>query len=158
MQFVGSGDIMSTYILHIFFIVFRQKITSPIYRTCSLNSRKCGVPCQCHSQQMLNSVFRVLSIPYTLALISQSFLTTMPILRAQTTFYTVVWAQKCSYQLLHLPDSHCFWQPSAKIVLPKFGSEPKFEPEPLGPNSKFSSRFRIFAELNLRSSSKFSQS
>ena len=35
------------------------------------------------------------------------------------------------------------------VVLPKFGSEPKFEPEPLGPNSKFSSRFRIFAELNL---------
>ena len=44
------------------------------------------------------------------------------------------------------------------LVLPKFGSEPKFEPEPLGPNSKFSSRFRIFAELNLRSSSRFSQS
>ena len=44
------------------------------------------------------------------------------------------------------------------IVLPKFGSEPKFEPEPLGLNSKFSSRFRIFAELNLRSSSRFSQS
>ena len=43
------------------------EITSPIYRTCSLNSRKCGVPCQCHSWQMLNSVFRVLSIPYTLA-------------------------------------------------------------------------------------------
>ena len=44
------------------------------------------------------------------------------------------------------------------VVLPKFSSEPKFEPEPLGPNSKFSSRFRIFAELNLRSSSRFSQS
>ena len=52
------------------------------------------------------------------------------------------------------------WDPnsdfSPNIVLPKFGSEPKFEPEPLGPNSKFSSRFRIFAELNLRSSSRFS--
>jgi len=24
---------------------------------------------------------------------------------------------------------------------------PKFGPEPLGPNSKFSSRFRVFAEL-----------
>ena len=45
-----------------------------------------------------------------------------------------------------------------RVVLPKFGSKPKFEPEPLGPNSKFSSRFRIFAELNLRSSSMFSQS
>ena len=45
-----------------------------------------------------------------------------------------------------------------KVVLLKFGSEPKFEPEPLGLNSKFSSRFRIFAELNLRSSSRFSQS
>ena len=44
------------------------------------------------------------------------------------------------------------------VVLPKFGSEPRFEPEPLGPNSKFSSRFRIFTELNLRSSSRFSQS
>ena len=40
----------------------------------------------------------------------------------------------------------------------KFSSEPKFKPEPLGPNSKSSSRFRIFAELNLRSSSRFSQS
>ena len=27
------------------------------------------------------------------------------------------------------------------LVLPKFGSEPKFKPEPLGPNSKFSSKF-----------------
>ena len=44
------------------------------------------------------------------------------------------------------------------LVLLKFGSEPKFEPEPLGLNSKFSSWFRIFAELNLRSSSRFSQS
>ena len=44
------------------------------------------------------------------------------------------------------------------LVLLKFGSEPKFGPEPLGLNSKFSSWFRIFAELNLRSSSRFSQS
>ena len=43
------------------------------------------------------------------------------------------------------------------IVLPKFGSEPRFEPEPLEPNSKFSSRFGVFAEPNLRSSSRFSQ-
>ena len=47
---------------------FQHEVTSPIYRTCSLNSRKCGVPCWCHSQQTSNSVFRVLSIPYTLAL------------------------------------------------------------------------------------------
>ena len=39
-------------------------VTSPIYRTCSLNSRKCGVPCRCHSRQMPNPVFRVLFIPY----------------------------------------------------------------------------------------------
>ena len=38
-------------------------ITSPIYRTCSRNSRKCGVSCRCHSQQTPNSVFRVLFIP-----------------------------------------------------------------------------------------------
>ena len=46
-----------------------DSFTSPIYRTCSLISRKCGVPCRCHSRQleMLNSVFRVLSIPYALA-------------------------------------------------------------------------------------------
>ena len=44
------------------------------------------------------------------------------------------------------------------VVLWEFGSEPKFEPEPLGLDSKFSSRFRIFAELNLMSSSRFSQS
>jgi len=41
--------------------------------------------------------------------------------------------------------------------MPKFGSEPRFEPEPLELNSKFGSRFRVFAELNLRSSSRFSQ-
>ena len=46
----------------------RWQVTSPIYRTCSLNSRKCGVLCQCHSWKMPNLVFRVLSIPYTLAL------------------------------------------------------------------------------------------
>ena len=43
-------------------------VTSPIYRTCSPNFRKCEVLCRCHSQQMPNLVFRVLSIPYTLAL------------------------------------------------------------------------------------------
>ena len=48
--------------------IYCYQITSPIYRTCSLNFRKCGVLCQCHSWQTLNSVFRVLSIPYTLAL------------------------------------------------------------------------------------------
>ena len=53
-------------------------ITSPIYRTCSLNSRKCGVPCRCHSQQTLNSVFRVLSIPYTLALKATSIWVVSP--------------------------------------------------------------------------------
>ena len=36
--------------------------------------------------------------------------------------------------------------------MPKFGSEPRFEPEPLGLNPKFQS----FAELNLRSGSRFS--
>ena len=36
-------------------------ITSPIYRTCSLNSWRCRVPWQCHSQQRLYWVFRVLS-------------------------------------------------------------------------------------------------
>ena len=44
------------------------------------------------------------------------------------------------------------------LVMPKFGSEPRFEPEPLGPNPKFGSRFRAFAEPNPRSSSRFSQS
>ena len=45
-----------------------------------------------------------------------------------------------------------------EVVMPKFGSELRFEPEPLGPNSKFSSKFRVFSEPNLRSSSRFSQS
>ena len=44
-----------------------------------------------------------------------------------------------------------------RVVMPKFGSEPRFEPEPLEPNFEFSSRFRVFAEPNLRSSSRFSQ-
>ena len=47
---------------------------------------------------------------------------------------------------------------SPLVVMPKFGSEPRFEPEPLGPNPKFGSRFRAFAEPNPRSSSRFSQS
>ena len=46
-------------------------ITSPIYRTWSLNSRKCGVPCRCHSRQTPNSVFRVLSIPKVAAIRNQ---------------------------------------------------------------------------------------
>ena len=49
------------------FLDLDSNITSPIYRTCSLNSRKCGVPCRCHSRQTPNLVFRVLSI-HTLAL------------------------------------------------------------------------------------------
>ena len=49
-------------------IIFGCYVTSPIYRTCSLNSRKCSVLCRCLSWQMPNLVFRVLSIPYTLAL------------------------------------------------------------------------------------------
>ena len=71
---------------------------------------------------------------------------------------TEAWAELVGLGWLRLgfSPSHSFMQ--LHIVLPKFGSEPKFEPEPLGPNSKFSSRFRIFAELNLRSSSKFSKS
>ena len=44
------------------------------------------------------------------------------------------------------------------LVMPKFSSEPRFEPEPLGLNPKFDSRFRAFAELDPRSSSRFSQS
>ena len=38
-------------------------------------------------------------------------------------------------------DMACGLHAASSIVLPKFGSEPKFEPEPLGLNSKFSSRF-----------------
>jgi hypothetical protein len=44
-----------------------------------------------------------------------------------------------------------------QLVMPQFGSEPKFEPEPAEPNSKFSSRFRDLSEPNLKSSSRFSQ-
>ena len=57
-----------SYLLPLSSFLFYAIVTSPIYRTCSLNSRKCRVPCRCHSQQTLNLVFRVLSIPYTLAL------------------------------------------------------------------------------------------
>ena len=38
-----------------------------------------------------------------------------------------------------------------RVVMPKFGSEP------LEPNFEFGSRFRVFAEPNLWSSSRFSQ-
>ena len=42
------------------------------------------------------------------------------------------------------------------VVMPKFGSEPRFEPEPLGLKPKFGSRFRAFAEPDPRPSSRFS--
>jgi hypothetical protein len=42
------------------------------------------------------------------------------------------------------------------VVMPQFGSEPRFEPEPPEPNSKFGSRFRALSEPNLKSSSRFS--
>jgi len=35
------------------------------------------------------------------------------------------------------------------IVMPKFSSEPRFEPEPLGSNSKFSLRFRVLLNRTL---------
>src|ERR1700678_4300382 len=41
--------------------------------------------------------------------------------------------------------------------MPKFGSEPKFEPELLRTGPKFSSKFSTFAEPNLKFSSRFSQ-
>jgi len=34
-------------------------------------------------------------------------------------------------------------------MMPQFSSEPRFEPEPAEPNSKFSSRFRELPEPNL---------
>ena len=46
---------------------------------------------------------------------------------------------------------------STHLLMPQFGSELRFEPEPAEPNSKFSSRFRDVSELNLKSSSRFSQ-
>ena len=39
-----------------------------------------------------------------------------------------------------------FQQQSGTTPMPNFSSEPRFEPEPLGLNSEFSSRFRFFAE------------
>jgi hypothetical protein len=42
------------------------------------------------------------------------------------------------------------------VVMPQFGSELRFEPEPPEPNSKFGSRFRALSEPNLKSSSRFS--
>ena len=54
------------WVKHGISFVIHTLITSPIYRTCFLNN--CRVPCWCHSWQTPNLVFRVLSIPYTLAL------------------------------------------------------------------------------------------
>ena len=45
---------------------------------------------------------------------------------------------------------------SSKLVLPQFGSEPRFKPEPGRTELKFSSRFKAPAEPNLRFSSRFS--
>ena len=75
-----------------------EYITSPIYRTCSLNSRKCGVPCQCHSRQTPNSVFRVLSIPYTLALKATSKGVVSPSLRLLLDYLWVLCPQ-CLFSL-----------------------------------------------------------
>jgi len=46
---------------------------------------------------------------------------------------------------------------SIGLVMPQFGSEPRFEPEPAELNSKFSPKFRDFSEPNLKSNSRFSQ-
>ena len=44
------------------------------------------------------------------------------------------------------------------IVLPKFGPELRFEPEPMKTGPKFSPEFRYFAELNAGFDSGFKQS
>jgi hypothetical protein len=43
------------------------------------------------------------------------------------------------------------------LVMARFGSEPRFEPEPMRTEPKFSSRFGLQPEPNLRSSSRFRQ-
>ena len=63
-----AWDMLDTSRVQVKKKILYQIFTSPIYRTCFLDSRKCRVLCWCHSQQTPNSVFRVLSIPYTLAL------------------------------------------------------------------------------------------
>ena len=43
------------------------------------------------------------------------------------------------------------------LVMARFGSEPRFKPEPMQTEPKFSSRFGLQPEPNLRSSSRFRQ-
>ena len=47
--------------------------------------------------------------------------------------------------------------PATPLVLPQFGSGPKFEPEPFRTGPKFSSKFKGFVELNRKFSSGFRQ-
>ena len=43
------------------------------------------------------------------------------------------------------------------LVMLQFGSEPRFEPEPVEPNTKFGPRFGDLFDPNLKFSSRFSQ-
>jgi hypothetical protein len=49
----------------------------------------------------------------------------------------------------HLPSS------TASVVMPWFGSEPRFDPEPAWTRPRFGPRFKEFPEPNLRSGSRF---
>jgi hypothetical protein len=57
---------------------------------------------------------------------------------------------------LEMADHFSGQQYQLPLVLPRFGSEPRFEPEPGRTEPKFSSRFKAPAEPNLRFSSRFS--
>ena len=56
--------------------------------------------------------------------------------------------------VLVLEGHCCAWH---VLVLPQFGSEPRFELEPFRTRLKFSSKFKDLAQLNRRFSSGFKQ-
>lgn len=68
------------------------------------------------------------------------------------------WGSTCTF---HISGStwcaELIGAPSWSLVMARFGSEPRFEPEPMRTEPKFGSRFGLQPEPNLRSSSRFGQ-
>jgi hypothetical protein len=62
-----------------------------------------------------------------------------------------------SWQIWMAGVNHVMLKIPGGVVMARFGSEPRFEPEPMRTEPKFSSRFGLQPEPNLRSSSRFRQ-
>ena len=78
-------------------------ITSPIYRTCSFNSRNYGVLCRCHSWQTPKLVSRVLSHPLLILFFSLCSSLVLPL----------SFVLRCFFQLV---DSRCHVEDFSEVL------------------------------------------